>query len=270
VIIERSQIDIASHVNLVSPIVCTKVEQVNVMQSFFKGYYGVRMATNRADVHAVQRLRHACFIGGEGRECDRYDALCRHIMVEDTTSGRLVGSLRLMNFANGTGISNSYSAQSYDLSGLSHHGGAMMEVGRFCVAADCDDPDILRIVWAALTRIVEAESIQLLFGCTTLGQAGASGYEDVFAFLYAHHRGPAHWLPGTNSTDAMRFDGVKGDSARGRRGLSPLIKTYLVMGGWVSDHAIVDRELNTVHVFTALEVASVRPERANLMRRMAG
>lgn len=240
------------------------------MQPICKGHYSVRMAKTCEDVHAVQRLRHACFIGGAGRECDRYDAVCRHVMVEDTQTGRLVGSLRLLNFADGTGISDSYSAQSYDLTGLAGHGGAMMELGRLCVDADHVDPDILRIVWAALARIVDAEGIELLFGCTTLGQADAPGYEDVFAFLHARHMGPALWLPGVKSSEVMRFDRVEGNSARGQRGLSPLMKTYLAMGGWVSDHAIVDRQLNTVHVFTALEVASVRPERANLMRRMAG
>jgi L-ornithine Nalpha-acyltransferase len=36
--------------------------------------------------------------------------------------------------------------------------------------------------------------------------------------------------------------------------LPPLLRTYLGMGGWVSDHAVVDRELDTLHVFTCVEV----------------
>ena len=35
------------------------------------------------------------------------------------------------------------------------------------------------------------------------------------------------------------------------------------MGGWVSDHAVVDRQMNTLHVFTGLEIAAIpRPAKA--------
>jgi len=51
------------------------------------------------------------------------------------------------------------------------------------------------------------------------------------------------------------------------RHMPPLLRSYLVMGGWVSDHAVIDNELNTLHVFTGIEIKRVPPERARLMRR---
>ncbi len=51
--------------------------------------------------------------------------------------------------------------------------------------------------------------------------------------------------------------------------LPPLLQTYLAMGGWVSDHAVVDRELDTLHVFTGVEIAAIPPARARLLRAMA-
>ena len=36
--------------------------------------------------------------------------------------------------------------------------------------------------------------------------------------------------------------------------MPPLLRTYLLMGGWVSDHAVVDRHMDTLHVFTGLEI----------------
>ena len=38
------------------------------------------------------------------------------------------------------------------------------------------------------------------------------------------------------------------------------------MGGWVSDHAVVDREMNTLHVFTGLEIGRIPPERVRVLR----
>jgi hypothetical protein len=41
------------------------------------------------------------------------------------------------------------------------------------------------------------------------------------------------------------------------------------MGGWVSDHAVIDRQMNTLHVFTGLEIAAIPPNRARLLRALA-
>jgi putative hemolysin len=39
--------------------------------------------------------------------------------------------------------------------------------------------------------------------------------------------------------------------------MPPLLRAYLSMGGWVSDHAVIDNKLNTLHVFTGLEVSKI-------------
>ena len=51
--------------------------------------------------------------------------------------------------------------------------------------------------------------------------------------------------------------------------MPPLLRSYLAMGGRVSDHAVVDRDLDTLHVFTGLEIGVIPPARARLMRAAA-
>jgi hypothetical protein len=48
------------------------------------------------------------------------------------------------------------------------------------------------------------------------------------------------------------------------------LRTYLLMGGWVSDHAVVDNDLNTLHVFTGLEIKGIPASRKRLLRATAG
>ncbi len=60
------------------------------------------------------------------------------------------------------------------------------------------------------------------------------------------------------------------DPRRAQAGLPPLLRTYLLMGGWVSDHAVVDDQLGTLHVFTGLEIAAIPPARQRLLRQVAG
>jgi putative hemolysin len=58
----------------------------------------------------------------------------------------------------------------------------------------------------------------------------------------------------------------KVDAKRAHAVMPPLLRTYLMMGGWVSDHAVVDRVMNTLHVFTGLEIARIPPARKKLLR----
>ena len=51
--------------------------------------------------------------------------------------------------------------------------------------------------------------------------------------------------------------------------MPPLLRTYLSMGGWVSDHAVVDRQMNTLHVFTGVEISAIPPARKRLLRAVA-
>jgi putative hemolysin len=57
------------------------------------------------------------------------------------------------------------------------------------------------------------------------------------------------------------------DLKQALRKMPPLLRSYLAMGGWVSDHAVIDSELNTLHVFTGVEIDRVPAGRARLLRR---
>jgi hypothetical protein len=41
------------------------------------------------------------------------------------------------------------------------------------------------------------------------------------------------------------------------------------MGRWVSDHAVIDHDLGTLHVFTGVEIAAIPPARARALRAIA-
>lgn len=235
-----------------------------------KGGYVARFAASDADVTAAQRLRHAAFRGGDGIDGDRFDARCRHVLIEDSRSGRLVACFRLLHLAGGAEIDQSYSAQYYGLSRLASFNGPMVEMGRFCIAPDMRDPDILRIAWGAMTRYVEDHGVELLFGCSSFQGIEAEAYLDAFALLRERHLAPKRWLPRVKAKSVFRFAKVlrprKPDLRMAMKGMPPLLRTYLVMGGWVSDHAVVDRDLNTLHVFTGLEIKAIPKSRARLLR----
>ena len=241
-----------------------------------KGRHIARLAHGEADLAACQRLRHLCFPGGgapraDGRETDGFDALCDHVLVEDDAGGGPVCCFRLMHLPGGGGIGRSYSAQFYDLSALARFAGPMVELGRFCIRPNLRDPDVLRIAWGALTRIVDGAGAEFLFGCSSFAGTRAEPYGDAFAMLGARHLAPVQWQPRIKAPDVVPF-AVQGAAPDARRALSrmpPLLRTYLAMGGWVSDHAVVDAQMNTLHVFTGLEIGAIPPARARALRAVA-
>ena len=251
------------------------------MLTLRKGRYAARLAVTKADVAAAQALRHRAFIAGtgaaprsEGREADRYDGACRHVLVEDGRSGRAVCCFRLLALTGGAEIDRCYSAQYYELSALRSFSGRMAELGRFCVDPDfARDPDILRVAWGAMTRFVDEEGIEMLFGCSSFAGTETQAYLDAFAMLKERHLAPKRWLPKVKAPDVFRFAWRlrrKPDARLALSTMPPLLRSYLMMGGWVSDHAVVDRDMNTLHVFTGLEIKAIPPARARALRLVAG
>ncbi|MBY6055039.1 GNAT family N-acetyltransferase [Leisingera daeponensis] len=237
-----------------------------------KGRYRARLASGAADVAAAQALRTLCFQTA-GTDCDAYDGSCEHVLLEDLRSGTLVCCFRLLVLEGGEGLARSYSAQFYDLSALRAFEGRMAEMGRFCIHPDWQDPDILRIAWGAMTGFVDAEGVEMLFGCSSFAGTSAEEYLDAFAMLKHRHLAPQRWLPRVKAPDVFRFAARlrrKPDSKKAMLRMPPLLRTYLMMGGWVSDHAVVDSHMNTLHVFTGLEIGAIPAARKRLLRAVAG
>lgn len=241
-----------------------------------RGRYRVRISRATSDMAAAQRLRHLCFIDGpgraprpEGRDADAFDPHCDHLLVEAVADDRLVACCRLLPLTSGAAIGQSYAAQHYGLAALARFSGPMVEMGRFCIHPAVHDPDVLRLAWAAVTRYVDAAGVQMLFGCSSFPGTAAEAHRDAFALLRDRHLAPGCWLPQVKALQVVRFDAAGGDRAAGWLRLPPLLRSYLLMGGWVSDHAVIDDDLGTLHVFTGVEIGKVPLARARALRAIA-
>ncbi len=243
------------------------------MQALTRGRYVARLARSADDLEAAQRLRHLAFHAArgravaDGRDSDNFDEQARHMLILDPAGRGPVACYRLQCFR-GAGVADSYSAQFYDLSRLSVFPGPMMELGRFCLHPEVHDPDVLRLAWAAMTRLVDAEGIALLFGCSSFAGADPAVHAVALSSL-GTRAAPDQWRPGARASDRVSL-GQQPMSPIALAGVPPLLRTYLSMGGWVSDHAVIDRAMDTLHVFTGVEIAAIPAARAQALRLIAG
>jgi putative hemolysin len=235
--------------------------------------YDVCLASSAADLAEAQALRRRAFriglcrIGAQDHDSDPFDALCRHVLVRVRDSGTLVACFRVQGFAGPT-IAQSYTAQFYDLSRLSGFGGPMLEIGRFCLHPDHHDPDILRLAWGSLARMVDGSGVTLLFGCSSFIGADVARHAGALRALRAH-AAPDHWAPQPRAPERIALDQVTDAGAPGAV-MPALLRSYLALGAWVSDHAVIDRDLDTLHVMTGVEISAIPPARARALRLIAG
>ena len=238
------------------------------------GRYRLRLAAGADDVARAVALRGLCFRKGGQSDADAFDARCRHVLVEAAGDGRLVCCFRILDLPDGSGIGQSYAAARYGLERLAGFRGPMMEMGRFCIDPGYHDPDILRLAWAGLTRLVDAGGVTFLFGCSSFPGADPGRHAAALGLLGARYLGPGRWAPTRLAGESVGLAGFRADAGGGvaaaAAALPALLRSYLALGGWVSDHAVIDRDLDTLHVFTGLETASVPAGRAARLRRLAG
>lgn len=241
------------------------------MEQLRKGGLVARLAAGRGDMARVMALRAAAFPRRAGAEADAQDALCAHVMIEG--EGALLGYFRVMLFGWGAGLEQGYAARFYDVAPLSGYARPIAEMGRFCLDPGGVHPDVLRLAWGAMTKVVDEGQAGLLVGCTSFRGAEWQAHRAGLALLASEFLGPVARRPGRKAAEVVDFPALAGavtDRRAALAALPPLLRTYLAMSGWVGDHAVVDRELDTLHVFTCVEVDRVPRARAASLRSVAG
>ena len=238
------------------------------------GRYRARYASSQIDVLAAQSLRYQCFnlSNKDELDVDEFDALCQHVLIENLETEKLICCYRILKFDTGKNISSSYSSQFYDLKAIENFTEPMIEVGRFCIDPEENDPSVVLTAWAALAQIVVHNQTELLFGCSSFEGIEKEKYFDSFALLRDRYMAPDHWRPKIKAAQVFCYSKdliYKVDKKKALLNMPPLLKTYLSMGAWVSDHAVVDLNMKTLHLFTGMEISKIPKSRKKFLLNLA-
>ena len=228
----------------------------------------VRLAAP-GDMDAILALRARAFRDG-AEDRDAFDADCLHLWV-GRAEGRLAATVRLRRHSDAQALLAGYAATVYDLTAMAGAGGEVLELGRLCAEPGAGDTNLLKLLWAGVARLALATGCARLIGCTSFHTTDAASLDAAWALLAARHQGPEGLRPGRKAGEVYGFETITTPPNPGATALMPgLLRAYLAMGGWVSDHAVVDRDLGTCHVFTCVELDRMPPRRRRVMTQMAG
>ena len=208
--------------------------------------YTLLLSTDADLVDAAQRLRHDVFtsepgftVAGapDGRDADRFDEHCDHLLVREDESGELVGCYRMLPPPGAIAAGSLYTATEFDVRGLDALRPSLVEMGRAVVRADHRNGAVVLLMWAGILAYLDRCGYDYVTGCVSVPVAGdgppGSQIRGVRDFVSRRHAAPAEYTVYPYRPVVLDGRGLDAIAPPDRPSLPPLMRGYLRLGAQV-------------------------------------
>ena len=239
----------------------------------------VRLAQDKRDLEAVQRLRWLVFFeemgasaGTAGATCldhDEFDELCDHLLVIDEdrpADEAVVGTYRLLRESIARKHGGFYSAGEFDLSPLmatreplspDDDPRELLELGRSCVLPPYRTSATISLLWRGIFEYIASRRISVMFGCASFPGSDPDVYAPALSYLYHNHLALPEARPVVHAGKGVSLNRLPQGGYDLRQALfqlPPLVKGYIRVGAKFGDGAYIDHQFNTVDVCVVMPV----------------
>ncbi len=234
-----------------------------------KPVYRARLASSTADLRAAQALRFEVFnieLGeglvqsyDTGLDVDPFDAVCDHLIVENSVDGTVLGTYRLQTGTVAGASLGYYSEREFDFHPFEAMRPQILELGRACIHRDHRNFSVLNLLWKGIAAYARDHGARYLMGCSSLTSQEPAVAAAVYQILEAH-LAPEAWRTEPISAFACPIDNVDTVTARVPR----LLSAYLAFGAAICGPPAIDREFCTIDFLTWVDLGVtniVAPER---------
>lgn len=233
------------------------------------GRYVVRFARSAEEVDAALRLRFAVFNVelGEGfassyltgRDEDRFDATCHHLIVLEKETGAVVGTYRLQTLEMANTASDFYCTGEFKTEELpTRILCESLEIGRACVAREHRHTRVLFLLWKGLAAYATAERKRYLFGCCSLtSQDAAEGWKAWRLIGRDNFFHPKFYIAPRPEYICEAETVPAEDDKDAKWQLPKLFLTYLRFGAKVCSPPAIDREFKTIDFFVMFDFETI-------------
>lgn len=226
------------------------------------GQYRMRMTATEADLKLAQALRFHVFnlelkeglqsSYATGLDCDRFDPVCDHLLVEDLNSGEVVGTYRMQTGLSAAKNLGYYSAQEFDFAPYEPVRPEVIELGRACVHKDHRNFSVLNLLWKGIARYARLHNARYLIGCSSLtSQDPAEGAALFKSFEKYLPEEPLRTLPLPEC--ACPLDRMASPAPKAPK----LLSAYLMVGAKICGAPAIDREFKTIDFLTLLDLKTL-------------
>ena len=225
--------------------------------------FHVSLAQSKAEVQEAQRLRYKVFVEEFGarlhtslpeHDVDFYDAHCDHLIVRDQTSGRVIGTYRILSPEAAVRVGGYYSENEFCLTRLQHLRASMVEIGRSCVHQDYRSGGVIAMLWSGLADYMLKSGHDYLIGCASISMNdGGHNAANLYRELETKHLAPIeyrvfplHGLPVERLANGQKIH------------VPPLLKGYLRAGAWICGEPAWDPDFNSADLLVMLPIARLK------------
>jgi len=238
----------------------------------------VRLARDSSEIAAAQKVRFRVFyeeLGArrhkihalEQRDADRFDTVCDHLLVLDTSlpgnaGQQIVGTYRLLRQESAIAAGGFYSDEEFQLESLiaRHPDKRFLELGRSCVLPDYRSKRTIELLWQGIYAYINHYNISVMTGCASFHGTVPAAHAEALAFLAHNCRANESWDVKAVPSRAHSMDLVPAEAINPKAALAampPLIKGYLRLGAKIGDGCVIDEDFGTTDVFIILPVEYV-------------
>jgi putative hemolysin len=214
--------------------------------------YTLLLSTDAALIEDAQRLRHDVFTSEPGfalsatspgfdigRDVDRFDEHCDHLLVREDNSGELVGCYRMLPPSGAIAAGGLYTATEFEVQGLDALRPSLVEMGRAVVRHDHRNGGVVLLMWAGILAYLDRCGYDYVTGCVSVPvddahrNAPGSQIRGVRDFVRRRHAAPTEYTvypyrPVT--VHGKELDDIEPPS---RVTVPPLMRGYLRLGAQV-------------------------------------
>ncbi len=225
--------------------------------------YTTRLARNLDEIRAAQTLRFEVFnlelkeglaeSFATGRDEDRYDSVCDHLVVEHLPSGSIVGTYRLQTGANAENYLGYYSAQEFTFDVFEPVRREIIELGRACVHRQHRNLIVLGLLWKGIAEYAQQHGARYLLGCSSLTSQDPAVGASAYAELCRHHLAPIEYLTRPLPLFDCPLEQLAAESPK----IPKLLRAYLTIGAKICGPPALDREFKTIDFLTLLDLCGL-------------
>jgi len=203
--------------------------------------YSLLVSTDPALIDAAQRMRYEVFstepgftlpLCADGRDADRFDQYCEHLLVRDDDSGELVGCYRMLPPTGAIAAGGLYSASEFDVGALDPLRPSLVEMGRAVVRPGHRNGAVVLLMWAGILAYLDRYQYDFITGCVSVPVCGegapGSQIRGIRDFVRRRHTSPHRVMP----YRPVVIDGksLEEIAPPARPALPPLLRGYLRLG----------------------------------------
>jgi putative hemolysin len=228
------------------------------------GNFVARLALTEEERTAAYRLRFVVFnlemneglesAYADGYDKDHFDDVCDHMIVEDKTTGAVVGTYRMQMGEVAGQYFGYYSEQEFCFAPYESMRREIVELGRACIHRDYRSSDVLHLLWRGIARYALVNGARYMMGCCSLTsqdpETGHAVYESLReCMVQPELRTVATAAFALAPATAMMAD-VKAPK---------LLRAYLTIGAKICSEPAIDREFKTIDFLTLLDLQTLHP-----------